>query len=114
LLAVLLNPIHADFANPLLWEAEGVVAIRDNDFKVGCLTLTTVRRVPLPAVSTEQRVKFAILCAKEVCENAAWNAWADAWLSEENRSTDAAARAAAAMSARGVDLVALANRAMQP
>jgi len=95
LVAVLMNPTHADFKNPRLWEAEGKIAIRDGQLKCGCKTLTTVREIPLPAVTTEMRVRFAILCAKEVCASyRAWNAWADKWLSGEDRS-EAAAWAAA-------------------
>jgi hypothetical protein len=95
LVAVLMNPIHANFQTPRLWEAEGEIAIRDCQLKCGCKTLTTVREIPLPAVTTEMRVRFAILCAKEVCAYPAWNAWADRWLSGEDR-TQAAARAAEA------------------
>ncbi len=72
LLAVLLNPIHADFPAPRLWEAEGAIAKSDRGLKVGCVTLTTIREMPLPIISTEQRVRFAILCAKTVCVDAAW------------------------------------------
>ena len=94
LVAVLMNPIHADFKNPRLWEAEGKIAIRDGQLKCGCKTLTTIREIPLPSITTEMRVRFAILCAKEVCASySAWNAWADRWLSGEDRS-EAAAEAA--------------------
>lgn len=89
LIAALLNPIHADFKNPRLWEAEGEVAIRDGQVKCGCKTLTTTREIPLPEITTEMRVRFAILCAKQVAPLApweAWNTWADKWLSGENRS----------------------------
>jgi hypothetical protein len=90
----LLNPIHAAFKDPILWEAEGEVVLNDRGLKVGCETLTTVRRLPLPEVTTTQRVAFGILCAKEVCKNAAWNSWADAWLDGRDRSYTAVNRAA--------------------
>jgi hypothetical protein len=96
LIAVLLNPIHADFKTPRLWEAEGEVGLRDGQIKCGCKTLTTVREIPLPAITTEMRVRFAILCAKEVCACRSWNAWADRWLSGEDRSEAAAEDAAEA------------------
>jgi len=95
LVAVLVNPIHANFQNPRLWEAEGEIAIRDGQLKCGCKTLTTVREIPIPAVTTEMRVRFAILCAKDVCACSAWNAWADKWLSGEDRTQAAAERARA-------------------
>ena len=94
LIAVLLNPIHANYDSPRLWEAAGVVGLRDGQIKCGCKTLTTVREIPLPKITMEMRVRFAILCAKEVCASSlAWNAWADKWLSGEDR-TQAAAQAA--------------------
>ena len=95
LIAVLMNPIHANFQNPRLWEAEGEVGLRDGHLKCGCKTLTTVREIPLPAITTEMRVRFAILCAKEVCACLSWNAWADRWLSGEDRTQAAAERARA-------------------
>jgi hypothetical protein len=94
LVAVLMNPIHANFQNPRLWEAEGEVGLRDGQIKCGCKTLTTVREIPLPSITTEMRVRFAILCAKEVCTCLSWNAWADRWLSGEDRSEAAAGDAA--------------------
>ena len=92
LLAVLLNPIHGDFKTPRLWEAEGEIALRDGQLKCGCVTLTTIRELPLPHVTTEMRVRFAILCAQRVCRDAAWNGWANGWLlnSAGSRSAEAA------------------------
>ena len=93
LLAVLLNPIHACFPRPRLWEAEGEVSKTDG-LKVGCRTVTTSREIPLPEITTAQKVAFAILAVKEVCDDPAWNAWADRWLSGEDRSESAAWSAA--------------------
>ena len=104
LLAVLLNPIHADIANPILWEAEADGLHRDDrGLKGGCTRLTLIRQVDLPQITTEQHVRFGILCAKAVCNDRAWSAWADRWLDGSDRSqesawaaTEAAARAAEA------------------
>jgi hypothetical protein len=96
LLAVLLNPIHANYDSPKLWRCEGDIVADDHGLKVGVKTLTTIEEIPLPAVTTEQRVKFAILCAKQVCKDKKWNAWADKWLSGKDRSGDAAWAAAQA------------------
>ena len=93
LLAVLFNPIHARFPRPRLWEAEGEVSKTDG-LKVGCRTVTTSREIPLPEITTAQKVAFAILAVKEVCDDPAWNAWADRWLSGEDRSESAAGSAA--------------------
>ena len=116
LLAVLLNPIHADFAEPRLWEAEGEVVKSDNGLKVGVVTLTTVRELPLPVVTTEQLVRFAILCTKAVCSDPTWNARADNRLTGADRAGATASAAAwearaAAEAAKTLDLIAIAEEA---
>ena len=106
LIAVLMNPLHADFKNPRLWEAQGKITIRDGQLQCGCQTLTTIREIPLPEITAEMWVRFAILCAKEASTAGvgeawkAWNVWADKWLSGEDRSAAAAAAAAAEAAAR--------------
>jgi hypothetical protein len=99
LIAVLMNPIHSDCKNKRMWEAEGEVGLRDGQLKCGCATLTTIREIPLPEITAEMRVRFAIMCPREASTVAAWNAWADKWLSGEDRSADAAEAAAAASTA---------------
>lgn len=99
LIAVLMNSLHADF-NPTtmrLFVAEGEIVAREVQLKCGVHALKIVEEITVPTLTVEQRVKFAILCAKSVCKNAAWNAWADKWLSGEDRSEAEAwaARAAA-------------------
>ncbi len=96
LLAVLLNPIHADFTSTTmrLFVAEGEVVARDGQLKCGVHALKVVEEIPVPTLTVEQRVKFAILCAKIVCKDVSWNTWADKWLSGENRSEARAAWAA--------------------
>ena len=94
LIAVLMNPVHADF-NPntmRLFVAEGEIVAREGQLKCGVHALKIVEEIPVPTLTTEQRIKFAILCAKTVCKDAAWNAWADKWLNGDDRSA-AAARA---------------------
>ena len=95
LLAVLLNPIHADIQKPRLFECDGDVGATDHGLKVGCTALTLKKEMPLPETTTEQRVRFGILCAKEVCRGPAWLEWADAWLDGDDRSARAAAEATA-------------------
>ena len=99
LLAALLNPIHANFAHPRLWEAEGDVARTDRGLKVGCVSAATVREVPLPEVTTEQRVGFAILVTRAVCEEPSYVRWATAWLDNSDRTEEAAWAAWAAAEA---------------
>jgi len=90
LLAVLLNPIYGNVQEPILWGAEGVVEKTDHGLQVGCTKLTTLRQIEIPEVTTEQRVKFGILCAKQVYSGPDWLAWADAWLDGSDRSSESA------------------------
>lgn len=100
LLAVLLNPIHADFYKPRLWEAQGEGISKDeHGLKLGFTKLTTLREIPLPKVSTEQRVRFAIYCALEVCKEPAFVSWAEKWLDGSDRTLMSAQAAQAAQSA---------------
>ena len=98
LIAVLMNTVHADFdpATMRLFVAEGEIVAREGQLKCGVHALKIVEEIPVPVLTTEQRVKFAILCAKCVCTDVAWNAWADKWLSSEDRSAAAAWATAAA------------------
>jgi len=97
LLAVLLNPIHACITNPILWEAEADGLHKDDrGLKGGCTRLTLMRQIELPQSTTEQRVRFGILCAKAVCNDRTWNRWADRWLDGSDRSVAAAEAAWAA------------------
>lgn len=89
LLAIFFNPTHAMFKNPHLWTAEGEIE-KEDDRKVGCKKLTTIEQIPLPTITTEQRITIAILAVKTICADEMWNDWADNWLNGKNRSTDAA------------------------
>ena len=94
-LAVLMDPIQGSFGTTArLWEARGKTAKSDGT-KIGCRRLTTIREIPLPIVTTEHRVTFAILCALRVYANPAFTRWAVRWLAGTNRFYAAAADAAA-------------------
>jgi hypothetical protein len=100
LLAVLMAPVHVvDFKNMIMWLARGSGAFKSDGTKCGVSELTTLRRQKMPEVTTAQRVRFGILCAKEVCKGVAWNAWADKWLSGKDRTAASAASASAAFAA---------------
>ncbi len=93
-MAVLMDPIQAGLLpDAILWECEGDVVINDGT-KVGCISITTLRQVPPPAITMEQRVTFAIRCAMQVFNDGKWTAWAQAWLDGTDRTADAAADAA--------------------
>ena len=98
LLAVLMNPVHADIENPILWEGKGEGEAKFEPLKCGFRKFTTLKKIPLPEVTDVQKVAFGILCAKEVYKDkdSSWNQWADKWLSGEDRTeaADAASNAA--------------------
>ena len=124
LLAVLLKFLLSDIEDPRLFEGEGTIGKTNKGLKVGCTELTLTKELELPVITTEQRVRFAILCAKKMRENKAWNKWADNWLSGKDRSIKsalAAARKAAsnageaaerAARAADIDLIAIAKEAV--
>lgn len=114
LLAVLLNPIHADIKDPILWEVEvDGEQLDDNGLKGGATKMRLVRRIELPTFSTVQCTAFGILCALEVCKEKSFVAWANKWLGGNDRSAEAAwvAEAAAAWAARAARAAAWAARA---
>jgi hypothetical protein len=87
LLAVLMNPVHASFSHPRLWVARAQGKIRrDGQAKMGCKKLTTVKEIPLPQVTDEQRLAFGMLCALSVKQPLEWKKWARSWL-RGNRGT---------------------------
>ncbi|MHA1168972.1 MAG: hypothetical protein ACTSRU_14180 [Candidatus Hodarchaeales archaeon] len=94
ILAVLMNPIQGDFDEDTmhLWKCEGKVG-KDDGAKIGCSTLITIERIEVPTISIEQRIRFAILCVKEVHIDKMWNEWADRWISGEERGRKAACAA---------------------
>jgi len=104
LLAVLLNPIHANFPSTMrLWRAEGEVVATDGQLKVGVKTLTVIEEIPIPHITTEQRVKFGILCALEVYKEPTFVKWANSWLDGTDRAAEAA---------RAADLISIARKAV--
>jgi len=124
LLAVLHNPIHADISNPRLFEVEVDGDCKnDNGIKCGYKRMRLVREISIPTITTEQKIKYAILCAKQVCFEKEWNMWADNWLSNVDRTSadahaDAYAAAEAAANADAhagmkINLIKLAEESMK-
>ena len=101
LLAVLLNPIHADYENPRLFRARvGRKSKHDHGLKSGYTKMTLIEEIPLPAISTAQRVRFATLCAMKVYQDPGFVQWGENWLSGKDRSAEAAEAAAGAAGRR--------------
>ena len=92
LLAVFANPRHGDYdpATMILWEFTPDSEVNGDALKKGCKAGMTVKQIPLPEITTEQRVEIGIRAAKAVYKDQKWNEWADAWLSGEDRTRDAA------------------------
>jgi len=97
LLAVLLNSIHANFKKLRMFEAETEGPVEsDKGLKFGAVKMRLVREIDVPEITIEQRVRFAILCAVEVHNDAGFNTWAQDWLSGKDKTAaTAAAREAA-------------------
>jgi hypothetical protein len=91
--AAFMYVIHVNYSNPRCFRAEGDGAFLSNGTKCGVTRLRLVEEVSLPTITTEQRVKIAILCALEVCHEASFVTWANNWLSGKDRSEDAACAA---------------------
>jgi len=97
-LAVLLNPIHANFGDPVLWRVECCGEVKTNHrLKEGWTRVTTIKIVKAPVYSHEQRIAFAIWCAAQLCCDPAWSAWADGWISGQDRTLEAAWSAGSAV-----------------
>jgi hypothetical protein len=92
LLAVFANPIHGNYdpETMILWEFTPDAEVNGDALKKGCKSGVTVKQIPIPEITTEQRVEIAIRAAKVVYKEQVWNEWADNWLSGADRSEDAA------------------------
>jgi hypothetical protein len=90
LIAVFLNPIHADLASPRIFEVETRGRGRhDGPIKSGYTSMRLTREIALPTITTTQRVAVAIMCAVAVHSDPIFCAWAQKWLSGEDRSAAA-------------------------
>jgi len=98
LLAVFLNPIHGKYNldKAHLWECEvGGKIKEDRGLKWGASRIKTIKRVKLPKVTIEQRVKFGILCALEGYPEKSFTKWANDWLNSKDKSKEPAYHAIA-------------------
>ena len=94
LVAVFMNPIHSNFKNPILWQATGWVQKRDGQLKCGCFSLKTLKKIPLPALTMNQKIRAAIYCSLIRTQTETYRTWAANWLSGKDRSASTAAYAA--------------------
>jgi hypothetical protein len=99
LMASFFNSIHADIQDPLLWEAEVYGETITDGCKIGCRKLTTIKQIPLPEITIEQRVTIGIKAALKNYHESSFVEWAEKWLSGEDRTYAAAYAACAAANA---------------
>lgn len=97
ILAVILNPIHTNFESPRLWECECTGAMKeDRGLKFGVSSCTTLKEIPLPEITINQKIAFEILCSLEVYKSKSFEQWANNWLTGADRSARVTEAAAAA------------------
>jgi len=104
LLAVLNAPVHVSPDYTKMIEIEVPEVYAPDQMKLGFTMGVVGKDVPLPKVTLEQKIRYAIGCACSVYEEKSFRKWADDWISGKDRSTRAVARAAArvAWAARAV------------
>ena len=98
LLALLLNPIHANITNPRLFQIGINKELGTDGLKGWCREQKVIKELELPEITLVNRVAFGIYCAYPTASES-WKMWADAWLAGTDRtekSAWAAARAAGA------------------
>ena len=98
LLAVLHNPIHAAYPQPRVFEAttgRGRL-LRDGAMKLGATSLRLTRELPLPILTMEHRIRYAIGCALSCQQSQDFIDWATRWVDGVDRSAEAAGGAAEA------------------
>jgi hypothetical protein len=83
LLATLLNPIHADFYDPMCWRIKVDGASKFDGMKFGFSEMTLIEQISLPEMTMRQCVKFAILCVLEVYDDDMFSPWAERYLNDE-------------------------------
>ena len=93
-LAVIFNPLHANISNPHLIEIDCSPIITTDGLKYACKSQTMIKEIKLPAITTLQKVEFAIRCAMLVHTEKEFTTWANNWLSGKDRTGSAAGSAA--------------------
>jgi len=91
ILAVLLNPTHANITNPRLFKCEvDGECLTDNGMKEGWTRMRIIEEMELPQLSHINKIAFGILCALEVNKDEKFVLWANNWLENKDRSKESA------------------------
>lgn len=104
--ALLMNCYHADIPNPRAIVIEVGEVVAHDGTKGGSKWATMLREIPVPMMTTEQRVEIAIRCALAVSHDPEFVEWANKWLSGEDRSRGVAEEAAWAAKAAAAEMAA--------
>jgi hypothetical protein len=97
-LAIIMNPHGAAFKDPLLFRCrpEGKIRHDKGKLKSGCTKMTLVEALPIPNITSIQKIAFGIYASLEVYTDPTYFKWANNWISDVNRDYNAAAAANAA------------------
>ncbi|MEE8388533.1 MAG: hypothetical protein V3R65_08150 [Acidiferrobacterales bacterium] len=78
LLAVMINPLHAECVCPRLFEIRGFGQEQNE--------IHRIREIGLPKVLAEQKLAFAMYCVHSLAPDDAFAAWVERWLANVDRS----------------------------
>jgi hypothetical protein len=85
LIAILLNPINENIQNPRLFEVEVDGKEAHCNMKYAYKKMRLMKEVNVPKITLEQKVKFAVLCALEICGDNKFTSWAKDWYGDKKR-----------------------------
>lgn len=97
--AVFLNSVHANINNPRLFMIECSALVATDGLKHASKSQTPVKELPLPILTTNQRVAIAIKLALTVYKAVEFVKWANGWLNGTDRTAGTAADATYAAAA---------------
>ncbi len=78
LLAVMINPLHAESVYPRLFEIRGFGQEQNEIYRI--------RETGLPKVLPEQKLVFAMYCLRSLTPDAVFVAWVERWLANIDRT----------------------------
>lgn len=79
LLAIMINPLHAECVRPRLFEISSKFGQDQN-------TVHRVREINLPEVLPEQKLAFAMYCVRSLVSECVFGTWVERWLANNDRS----------------------------
>jgi len=86
LLAVLHAPLHVEADYTKMIEIEVPEVYAPDQMKLGFTTGVVGKVIPLPKVTDEQKIRYAIGSACSICQKKSFREWADNWISGKDRS----------------------------